>query len=285
MLTVAAPAKINVVLEVLGKRDDGFHEIRSIVRTINLCDSISLERTGDISLNCSEPALQTPDNLVLRAANLLKKHSGYEGGAAITLNKRIPWSAGLGGGSSDAAATLSGLNKLWNLQLQPPDLLELAAQLGSDVPLFIHQGTTFVEGRGEKITPLPAASSTQWSILLVPLASSGSALPEKTKKMYAQLNNRHFTQGQHTARALEQWYNIREIPASLLFNTFDFIVIDGFPELGVYWRHFEKAGAANIHVAGSGPTLFAPMDSEAQAAEISRRLISAGLTVYTVSTT
>ena len=285
MLTIAAPAKINIVLEVLGKRDDGFHEIRSIVRTIGLYDSMSLETAGDISLNCSEPALQTPDNLVLRAANLLKQHSRYKGGAAIALNKRIPWSAGLGGGSSDAAATLSGLNRLWNLQLQPSELLELAAQLGSDVPLFIHQGTVLITGRGEKITPLPAASSPRWFVLLLPPASGGSGLPEKTKKMYAQLNSRYFTEGQHTARALEQWYNNQEIPASLLFNVFDFIVFDVFPELGVYWRHFEQAGAANIHVAGSGPTLFAPMDSEAQATEISMPLISAGLTVYTVSTT
>src|SRR4030042_493313 len=154
MLNYLAPAKINLVLEVLGKRDDGYHEIRSLVQTIGLCDVISFELADVISLECSEPTLQTSDNLVIQAAELLRKVSGCQTGVKIKLEKRIPWGAGLGGGSSDAASTLLALKKLWKLELDTSDLIELAARLGSDVALFIHGGAALTEGRGEKVTPL-----------------------------------------------------------------------------------------------------------------------------------
>src|SRR4030042_3173845 len=133
MLRYLAPAKINLVLEVLGKRADGYHEIRSLVQTINLCDVLSFELAGKTSFECTEPSLQTSDNLVVQADELLRKISGYRKGEKIKLEKRIPWGAGLGGGSSDAAATLSALNRLWRLKLTILDLIEPAASLGADV--------------------------------------------------------------------------------------------------------------------------------------------------------
>ncbi len=280
MLKCLAPAKINLVLEVLGKRDDGYHEVRSLVQTISLCDVLSFELADVISLECTEPSLQTSDNLVVQAAELLKKVSGCQKGVKIKLEKRIPWGAGLGGGSSDAAATLLALNRLWELKLTASDLVELAARLGSDVPFFIYKGTALVEGRGEKVTPL-AASMPGWFILLVP------PLPKslhKTKQLYSRLDARHFTGGQFVYRAFRIWSQDEEIAPSLLFNVFDKVAFDAFPGLETYWKRLEQAVATDIHVVGSGPALFATVDGEAEAEKVHRRLCQQGLEAYSVST-
>ena len=282
MLTVLTPAKLNLVLEVLGKRDDGYHEIRSLVQTINLYDKLNFELASDISLECTEPALKIADNLVIRAAELLKKAVAYQGGTRITLKKKIPSSAGLGGGSSDAAATLLALNKLWDLELATPHLLELAAQLGSDVPFFIHKGAALVEGRGEKVTPLLPAASAYWFVLLLP------PLPEmtdKTKQAYTQLKKQHFTDGTLTARATKLWANSREIKPALTFNVFDSVAFDIFPALNVYWKRFEQAGATNIHLAGSGPTLFSLAPDRNSATALYQRIIAQDITSYIVVST
>ena len=128
MIEVPAPAKVNLVLEVLGKREDGYHEIRSLIQTIDLCDDLYFEANSEIQFECNVDTLQTPDNLVLKAAELVKNTYGYKHGAKIRLEKVIPSSAGLGGGSSDAAMTLLALNKLWRLHLKREDLLQLATK-------------------------------------------------------------------------------------------------------------------------------------------------------------
>ncbi len=281
MLTLLAPAKLNLTLEVLGKRTDGYHEIRSLVQTISLCDILSFEPDTETYLECTEPSLQNHDNLVLRTAELLKKTCGYRGGVRIKLEKKIPWSAGLGGGSSDAAATLLALNQLWQLQLKTTDLLELAAQLGSDVPFFLHKGTALIKGRGEKITPLLPASKKSWSVLLVPPISK---MPDKTKQAYRRLSESCFTTGQCTASAVALWNESRQISSHLLCNVFDSVAFDIFPELNGYWKHFEQAGATHIHLAGSGPTLFAPAARESHAMELHKRLMGQGIASYIVST-
>ena len=280
MLNRLAPAKVNLVLEVLAKRDDGYHEIRSLVQTINLCDVISFERASGISLECTESNLQTSNNLVVRAAELLKEVSGGEKGVKIGLKKRIPWGVGLGGGSSDAAATLLTLNKLWGLELTTSDLVELAAKLGSDVPFFVYQGTALIEGRGEKVTPL-LASAPSWFVLLLPPLPE---VPHKTRQLYALLGSQHFTEGQFVSEALEAWSQKKRIAPPLLYNVFDDIAFDAFPGLEGYWKRFEKAGAADIHLAGSGPAIFAPVDGEAKAQEVHRWLFQQGLEAYSVST-
>jgi 4-diphosphocytidyl-2-C-methyl-D-erythritol kinase len=280
MLTCVAPAKINIVLEVLGKRADGYHEIRSLVQAINLCDVLSFELADKTSFECTEPSLQTSDNLVVQAAELLRKISDYEKGAKIKLEKRIPWGAGLGGGSSDAATTLSALNKLWGLKLTTSDLVELAARLGSDVPLFIHGGTALIQGRGEKVTPL-AASMPCWFVLLLP---SLPRISYKTKQLYSHLDNRHFTEGEFIDKAVRTWSQDRRIVPSLLFNVFDKVAFDAFPGLGGYWRRFEEAVGTDIHLVGSGPALFAPVDGEAEAEKICSLLSQQKLEAYAVST-
>ena len=137
MLTIRACAKINLTLEALGKRADGYHDVVTVMQTIDLCDELTLEPSNAVSLQCSDPALETDDNLVLRAAHLLRDRSGFEGGVKAHLRKSIPVAAGLGGGSSDAAAALAGLRRLWGLEQAVPDLQPLAAALGSDVPFFL----------------------------------------------------------------------------------------------------------------------------------------------------
>ena len=280
MLKYLAPAKVNLVLEVLGKRDDGYHEIRSLVQTINLCDVLSFEPADRISFECTEPSLQTPDNLVIQAAELLKKTSSYEKGAVIRLEKHIPWAAGLGGGSSDGATTLLALSKLWGLKVAVSDLVEMAARLGSDVPFFIHGGAALVQGRGEKVTPL-AATVPGWFVLLIPTLSK---IPRKTQQLYSRLKARHFTGGQFVHRAFKIWSQDERIAPSLLFNVFDGVAFDAFPGLEDYWKRFEEVGAQNIHLVGSGPALFTSMDDESQTDKMCGLLRQQGLEAYAVST-
>ena len=280
MLKCLAPAKVNLVLEVLGKRDDGYHEIRSLVQTISLCDVIYLEPSDVVSLECTESGLLTFENLVVQAAELLKRTSGCEKGVKIKLEKQIPWGAGLGGGSSDGATTLLALNKLWGLKLTTSDLVRLAAVLGSDMPFFIHGGTALIEGRGEKVASL-AASTAGWFVLLVPPLPK---MPRKTQQLYSLLGDRHFTDGQFVDKTLKSWSKDKRIATSLLFNVFDRIAFDAFPGLEDYWKRLEKTGAKNIHLVGSGPTLFAPTDDETEAERICGLLCHQGLEAYAVST-
>lgn len=152
-----APAKVNLYLEILAKRADGYHEIETLMAAVSLYDTLAFkeESSGDILLCSDHPDLSTgPDNLVYRAAALLRQRSGCERGVRIDLTKRIPLAAGLAGGSSDAAATLAGLNELWSLGLSPADLAGLAAEIGSDVPFFFSTPAAWCTGRGERVTPL-----------------------------------------------------------------------------------------------------------------------------------
>ena len=136
---VRAPAKVNLFLEVLGKRPDGFHEIATLMVAIRLMDTLIFKEEPDLRLGCNRPDLSTgPDNLVLRAARLLAERTGCTKGAHIRLVKRIPMAAGLAGGSTDAAATLWGLNRLWKLGLSRDELAGMGAELGSDIPFFFH---------------------------------------------------------------------------------------------------------------------------------------------------
>lgn len=154
---VWAPAKVNLFLEVLGRRPDGYHELATLMITVGLFDTLELREAvaGDVSLSCDTPGLSTgPDNLVVRAAALLRSRYEVRQGVAMHLHKRIPMQAGLAGGSSDAAATLAGLNALWRLGLDAGTLARLGADLGSDVSFFFHGPAAWCTGRGEIIEPL-----------------------------------------------------------------------------------------------------------------------------------
>jgi 4-diphosphocytidyl-2-C-methyl-D-erythritol kinase len=277
VLTVYAPAKINLVLEVLGK-DNDYHRISSIIQPIDLCDVLNFQLDEEVCFECAVPGLKR-DNLVTQAATLLKESTKCSLGARIELRKQIPWGVGLGGGSSDAAATLLALNELWGLGLPLSELVRLASELGSDVPFFIHKGTALVEGEGEKVTPLPSLSATCFVLLVPPLPK----IQGKTMQMYNNLHVADFTGGQFVQRALSSLRQGKAIDHSLMFNVFEKVAFDFFPKLGKYRKTLEEAGAPGVYLAGSGPCLFTFFSEERQAKVISLNLRGQGLECYLTS--
>jgi len=280
MLTVLAPAKINLTLEVLAKRRDGFHEIRSVIQTINLCDSLHFQLSQNIEFKSDSSDWVPEESLVSKATSLLQEFTGCAKGATIEINKRIPLMSGLGGDSSDAAAILRGLNKLWGLSLSPGELLELAARLGSDVAFFLYDGTALVTGKGEVVTPLPPLPH-MWVVVMMPPVPR---LPGKTERLYASLNASHYTGGQITERLVKELRKGREFTPSLLFNTFENVVFTRFSEISDYRGHLVKAGATDIHLAGSGPALFALVKDKSRAEELYISLQQQGLESYLTET-
>jgi 4-diphosphocytidyl-2-C-methyl-D-erythritol kinase len=280
MLTVLAAAKINLTLEVLGKRPDGYHEIRSLMQTIDLCDRLRLGLSRDIKFNSDNPAFIWEESLISRATALLQETTGCSKGATIELTKRIPLSSGLGGDSSDAAAILRGLNKLWKLGLPLKELAELAPKLGSDVSFFLHDGTALVRGRGEIITPLPPLPH-RWVVLMIP---DVPRMAEKTKRLYASLKPSHYTDGQITGRFIEALKGGREIKSSMLFNTFENVAFEQFPGLKAYKEHFLKLGAPDVHLAGSGPALFSLIKDKTEAEDLHTRCKKQGMEAYMAET-
>lgn len=252
MLNLYAYAKINLTLDILGRRPDGYHQIASILQTIDLRDRLAFQIEDKLHLACNIPALSNEDNLAMKAAILLKEETDCHKGALIRLTKGIPLAAGLGGGSSDAAATLTGLNLLWDLGLSRDNLLEMASQLGSDVPFFLYGGTALVEERGEIVTPLPDIGQW-WVVLLKPPIE----IPEKTAKLYASLEPADFTCGQSTESLAALLRGGRELNHHLLSNAFERTAFKLFPGLSKYKERLLAAGAPQANLAGSGPILFA----------------------------
>lgn len=280
MLKITAPAKINLTLEVLGKRPDGFHEIRSILQSVSLGDVLHFRLDQQLTFKSDSPDWSAEKSLVVKAVNQLKEATGCLKGVTIEVAKRIPLASGLGGDSSDAAAVLRGLDELWGLKLSREELLEIAASLGSDVAFFLYGGTALAEGRGEVVTPLPPLPD-RWSVLMVP---SVPELSGKTKQLYASLKQGHYTDGQVTERLVKVLKEGRDFQPSLLFNTFENVAFDKFSGLKVYKEHIIKLGAPHVHLAGSGPTLFTMFEDRAQAQDLYTRCRQQGIEAYLVET-
>ncbi len=280
MLTVLASAKINLTLEVLGKRPDGFHEIRSVIQTINLCDSISFQLSQGVTFKSDSLEWMPEESLISKAVSLLRETTNCAKGATVEVSKHIPLVSGLGGDSSAAAATLRGLNELWGLGLSPGELLDLATQLGSDVPFFLYGGTALAEGRGEVITPLPPLPH-MWVVLVMPPVAR---LPGKTKQLYDSLGDNHYTDGQITRRLVEALKAGGEFTTSLLFNTFENVAFIRFSEVKVSRDHIVKIGATNVHLAGSGPALFTLVEDKAKAEDLYLYLQQKNLMPYLTDT-
>ncbi len=280
-LTIRAFAKINLTLEALAKRDDGYHEVATVLQTISLADTLSIETGDTLEFSCSVPGLQSGDNLVLRAAKMLREAAGCARGAHIKLTKGIPIAAGLGSGATDAAAALVGLNRLWETNLPPQRLSEIAAGLGSDVASFIYGGTVLAKGRGEKVAYLPPLQET-WLVLLMPQIDT---IPNKTAQLYAKLDPSHFTSGQFTERLVNHLYEGASINASLLYNVFEQVAFDFFAGLSGYNSIFMKAGAVTVHLAGAGPCLFTLVSDENSGKAVLSNLEAEGQEAYLVRTT
>jgi len=275
-----AYAKINITLEVLGRRKDGYHDVATIMQEVDLKDALHFERASSLVVDCDDTEIRLSDNLVLKAAKLLKKESGYKGGARITLKKGIPVAAGLGGGSSDAGATLIALNKLWKLRLSFEALVELAAALGSDVPYFIRGGTALAEGRGERVTPLPPLPEL-WVVFLKPSVQ----VPDlKTKAMYSALHPSHYSKGEYTKRAVSAINRGVGVSGLSGYNAFDSVAFDMYEGMEWYWKKFTSADAAEVHLVGSGPTLFTMLSDRGCAESLYRFLLDLGLETYLVKT-
>jgi 4-diphosphocytidyl-2-C-methyl-D-erythritol kinase len=281
MITTVAPAKINWTLEVLGRREDGYHEVRTVMQTIDLCDEVSADTGESLTIARNMPYASDVDDLVGKAAHALAKQAGVEGRAAINVRKRIPVGAGLGGGSSDAAAALRVLREMWGVDITSDALGEVAASLGSDVPFFLRGGTGLAEGRGERVTPLPDVATT-WLVLLVPPLS----LAEKTRRMYGALEPGDFSTGSGADAFLTYAESGRPLGDAPLCNAFERAAYQTFAGLAFFRDALTDAGARTVRLCGAGPSLFCVTSGEEEARAIRARVarVRRGEKVHVVRT-
>ena len=274
-----AYAKINLTLEVLGRRADGYHEVMTILQTIDLADRLDVLSAESLSVECDEPSLSGEANLVWQAAVTLAKSRNIAPKARIIIRKRIPVGMGLGGGSSDAAAALVALNQLWELRLPDAELAKLAAELGSDVPFFLFGGTALGRGRGEQISPLPALPA-----LPLTLICPHSTIPNKTAFMYSRLNQSHYSDGGITTR-MAQILTGGQFVVDMVYNVFESVAFEAFPHLDVLFTNVDRCSSVRPHLAGAGPTLFCLPSSEEEHGRVKKALHPLGIEAYLVHTT
>ncbi len=263
------PAKINLGLHIHGKREDGFHELETIFQMVSLYDDVELELlSSGIKLECDSPGVPTDDtNLAYKAANLLRQSYQVEDkGVSIRLKKNIPFGAGLGGGSGNAAGVLMGLNHLWNLKIEREKLSELAAELGSDVPFFLTSPCALGMGRGEKLKALKPCAKFQ--VLLV-----FPGFPVATSWVYQNLKLK-LTKRENNISILRKNLSLSDITSlgSKLYNDLEPLVIQRFPEVQVVKDELGAWGALGVLLSGSGSTVFGIFDDPDKA-----RVACAGL--------
>jgi 4-diphosphocytidyl-2-C-methyl-D-erythritol kinase len=276
---VQASAKVNLALEVLGKRADGYHEIATVMQAVDLFDRLTLEPAPTLTLEVDDSALPTDEgNLVIRAAMLLRQDAGVDSGARIRLRKRIPVAAGLGGGSSDAAATLWGLSRLWGLRWPRARLAELAMRLGMDVPFFLSHGPALATGRGERLKPLPRAGA--YALVLV---NPGVPLP--TREVYGRVPADWHAEPAGTRRLMEalKTRNPSRVAVALT-NNLEGFVTPILPAVDRMKAALLAAGALGAVMSGSGPTVFGMARSPDHARQIRRRVNRADWACWAVRT-
>jgi 4-diphosphocytidyl-2-C-methyl-D-erythritol kinase len=270
--SLRAPAKINWFLKIIEKRNDGYHSIQSLMQCIALYDTLYFERTAMIELECDQD-IPVSDNLVYKAACLLKECTAYRQGARITVKKNIPVGAGLGGGSSNAAYTLVGLNTLWGLNLAADTLRALGARIGSDVPFFFDGPCSFVEGRGEQATPVSLDRSATLLLVKPPLSVS-------TAWAYDAFDQKRISKGDTGALSLSFDEKLKKKPLDIkLFcqslskqdfatltemqeNDLENIVIARHPVIQEMKERLLNEGAVMSAMSGSGPTVFGVFENK-----------------------
>jgi 4-diphosphocytidyl-2-C-methyl-D-erythritol kinase len=248
MLTLSAPAKINYLLDVIGKRPDGYHDLRMIMQRVNLCDEVSLTLTDTpvIKVTCnSKGAPDGPENIAWKAARALLDLTESVTGVNIEIIKNIPVAAGLGGGSSDAAAVLMGMNELLHLGLTEQKLMDIGGKLGADVPFFIFKKTALAEGIGDKLTPLPEMPKC-WILLINPGVHVSTAWVYRSLQLTSrgELNK------------LPEFFKSIEDVVSLLSNDLESVTIPAFPVIADIKGRLMNSGAVGSMMSGSGPTVF-----------------------------
>lgn len=269
-LKVFAPAKVNLYLRTVGKRPDGFHELDTVFETLSIGDEItfSLRKDSRIKLSCTTKSLPVgPKNLVVKASMLLKNVYGITAGADIHLKKNLPVASGVGGGSSDAAATLLGLNRLFKIGLSERALLDLAASFGSDIPFFTLQ-TAFAHGKGRGEVLKPIVSQVKLHhVLITPKLKIMAA------DAYKGVRKAMLTQGGSSARmrtALKQGI-FRNVTKNT-FNTLELVIEQQYPVITKLKNDLTECGASNAMLSGSGPTVFGLFESAKAADRAKARL-------------
>ena len=245
-ISVKAPAKLNLHLQVIAKRNDGFHDLRTLFTFINLYDQLTFkEIEEEIQLKELEPI---SDNLVVKAADLLRKRTNCNKGVKISLRKEIPLQKGLGGGSSDAAATLIGLNKLWDLRLTHTELINMSLELGSDVPFFIFGHCAWAEGRGEILSKVDF--NEEWYLLYMPKAQIS------TKKAFESISSN-----------FSKPYTYKEYISKGGFNSFEKWARDSYEEIDEIFIKLKNIGKPRL--SGTGSSVFVPFSTleEAESAK------------------
>jgi 4-diphosphocytidyl-2-C-methyl-D-erythritol kinase len=278
-LVVQTSAKVNFALEVLAKRPDGYHDVATVMQTVDLFDRLTLETAPTISLETDDPALPTDErNLIVRAGMLLREVSGVQAGARIQLRKRIPVAAGLGGGSSDAAATLWGLNRLWRLRFTRTRLEELAVRLGMDVPFFLTGGPALATGRGEFVEPLRLGGG--YALVLV-----NPRAPLTTREVYERVPAGWRAEPTGARRLIEALRTRNPLTvAAALTNHLETFVAPVFPAIERMKAALLAAGALGALMSGSGPTVFGMARSLDHARQIRQRISRADWSCWAVRT-
>lgn len=271
-----AGAKVNLALEILARRDDGYHELATVLQAVDLSDRLVIEDADALALRVSDPALPADEtNLALRAAITLAKTAGVERGARITLDKRIPRAAGLGGGSADAAAVLIGLNRLWRLRWPVARLAEIAASLGMDVPFFLYGGAALATGRGERLRRVDG-----FSFALV-LVNPGFGI--STAEAYRAVTPALYTDGRRARQmAADVGTGWRAGVARGLYNALEAAVAPRYPEIARMKAALVAAGALGAAMSGSGATVFGIARSLEHARQIQSRVQRASWSVWAV---
>lgn len=261
-MRLKALAKINLGLDVLGKREDGYHEVSMVMQTIQMYDIINIYKSAKpgIRLQTNLPYIPTDErNLVCKAANLLMEEFGIQSGLQINLEKFIPVSAGMAGGSSDAAATLIAVNRLFHLELSKRDLMRRGLAIGADVPYCIMRGTALAEGIGERLTPLPPAPSCYVLI-------GKPSVNVSTRQAYESLKLSEITHHPDIP-GLVQAIRDQDLEAMLphMANVFEKGIIEEYPVIGRIKKLMLESGAVHAMMTGSGPTVFGIFRSRAAA--------------------
>jgi 4-diphosphocytidyl-2-C-methyl-D-erythritol kinase len=277
-VNLTAAAKVNLTLEVLGKRPDGYHELVTVFQTIDLADRLVLEDADELAMTTSSVDVPADGgNLALRAAAALREAAKAERGVRVHLDKRIPVAAGLGGGSSDAAAVLLGLNRLWNLRWPLARLAEVAETLGMDVPFFLRGGLAVGTGRGER---LKAVTGVPLALVLV-----NPGTPLSTAAVYGRVTPAMYSSGARTQTMVAALAARRPARvAASLYNGLEAAAAGALPQLARMRAALEAAGALGTLMSGSGPTVFGIARSFEQARQIRARLSRASWGCWAVRT-
>lgn len=281
-MKLRAFAKINLGLDVIRRREDGYHEVRMIMQTIQMYDQLEMEKKNipgiDLTTNLSYIPVNE-NNLVYKAAKLLMDQYHIREGVSIDLNKFIPVAAGMAGGSSDAAATLVGMNKLFHLGLSKEELMKIGVKIGADVPYCIMRGTALSEGIGEKLTPLSPMPSCY-----ILIGKPGISV--STKFVYTNLKLNEHTKHPDIDGMLQELkqQDLRGI-TDRMENVLESVTVPAYPVIEEIKNYMKEHGALNALMSGSGPTVFGIFDDKKKAEFACEKLKESGLTRQTFLTT